>query len=668
MSNPWKDNGKRASRLTKGPREENDMEPVRMFLLFSLAFCLFMLPPWMALPVHADPLQPQAATEPSARYGHTMATVGEKVYLFGGSDGATAASSSGGKIRDEVLNDLWAFSIDDGWENVLAIDAPATRKGHSTAVYDDKVFILFGADSNGNALNDTQAYSVTDNSWSQVNPQSALPPARKDSAASAVDGNIYVYGGRNGSGQLSTGSVWKLNYASGMIRQWTEGATHPDMARYGHTLTNVDGKLYVFGGSNGGSFLNDLSYYDPESNSWTKITPGSDKPPARAFHNAVPGTGKITVLGGTGKTGGLDDVWEFDIVEKKWVRRPDLPVPRAEFSAEALPSSSSGGKGASPGGILIFGGISNGQVVADTYIYSPSATTLTVAKSGAGSGTVKSNPSGIKCGSACSASFAAGTVVTLTAAPAGGSAFDGWSGGCSGTGTCQVTITDNIAVTASFSVPPSIGVSPASLNFNSMIKGVSSTKTVTIKNTGRKGGALLVSGLAITGNNAEEFSWISDTCTASLEPKKTCTVSVTFTPASYDQKTATLTISSNDPKKTSVAVKLAGKAGPPKMSVSPTSLNFGSVSLDKSPKPQKTITVRNTGISDLTISSITLTGDVAFTQTNNCATVIGKKSCTIQVGFAPTLIGNSDTTTIKIDSDDPAKGTVTVKVKGTGKK
>jgi hypothetical protein len=41
-------------------------------------------------------------------------------------------------------------------------------------------------------------------------------------------------------------------------------------------------------------------------------------------------------------------------------------------------------------------------------------------------------------------------VVTLTAAPAAGSAFNGWSGACSGTGTCQVTMSQAQAVTATF--------------------------------------------------------------------------------------------------------------------------------------------------------------------------------------------------------------------------
>jgi lysophospholipase L1-like esterase len=75
---------------------------------------------------------------------------------------------------------------------------------------------------------------------------------------------------------------------------------------------------------------------------------------------------------------------------------------------------------------------------------------LSVAKAGAGSGTVTSSPSGINCGSTCSASYSNGTSVTLTASAASSSAFAGWSGACSGTGACTLSMTQARSVTATF--------------------------------------------------------------------------------------------------------------------------------------------------------------------------------------------------------------------------
>jgi len=84
--------------------------------------------------------------------------------------------------------------------------------------------------------------------------------------------------------------------------------------------------------------------------------------------------------------------------------------------------------------------------------------TLTVSKSGTGSGTVTSSPAGINCGSTCSAAFNFGTSVTLTATPSVGSTFTGWSGACTGTGSCVVTMDAAKSVTATFALNALLGL------------------------------------------------------------------------------------------------------------------------------------------------------------------------------------------------------------------
>jgi uncharacterized repeat protein (TIGR02543 family) len=83
----------------------------------------------------------------------------------------------------------------------------------------------------------------------------------------------------------------------------------------------------------------------------------------------------------------------------------------------------------------------------------PPGPALTVTKGGdaAGTGTVTSNPAGINCGIACSASFTNGTSVTLTAVPGANAVFAGWSGACVSTAaTCTVSMTQARSVTATF--------------------------------------------------------------------------------------------------------------------------------------------------------------------------------------------------------------------------
>src|SRR5438093_6225745 len=54
--------------------------------------------------------------------------------------------------------------------------------------------------------------------------------------------------------------------------------------------------------------------------------------------------------------------------------------------------------------------------------------TVGLTKAGTGSGTVTSDPAGLDCSESCSARFPFGAVVNLTAIPAPGSVFAGWSG------------------------------------------------------------------------------------------------------------------------------------------------------------------------------------------------------------------------------------------------
>ncbi len=76
----------------------------------------------------------------------------------------------------------------------------------------------------------------------------------------------------------------------------------------------------------------------------------------------------------------------------------------------------------------------------------PTLYTLTVSKTGTGSGTVTTSPTGSR--------FTSGTSVTLTATPDANSTFAGWSGGYSGSAgtTSIVVMNSNVSVSAAFNL------------------------------------------------------------------------------------------------------------------------------------------------------------------------------------------------------------------------
>jgi hypothetical protein len=123
----------------------------------------------------------------------------------------------------------------------------------------------------------------------------------------------------------------------------------------------------------------------------------------------------------------------------------------------AAPDSNSTFGGWSGGGCSGSGSctvkMSEAQTVTATFTAKPVTYSLSVSK--VGSGAVSSDPAGINCGSDCVASFDKSKVVTLTATPASGYSFGGWSGACSNTsGTCSVSMAAAKAVTATFIAAP----------------------------------------------------------------------------------------------------------------------------------------------------------------------------------------------------------------------
>ncbi len=86
---------------------------------------------------------------------------------------------------------------------------------------------------------------------------------------------------------------------------------------------------------------------------------------------------------------------------------------------------------------------------------------LTTAIGGSGSGTISLTPSGPYW-------YNAGTIANVTATPAGGSAFTGWTGACTGVGPCNVTMNSPESVTANFTP---VSVSTPSLALTSSHSG-----------------------------------------------------------------------------------------------------------------------------------------------------------------------------------------------------
>jgi subtilase family serine protease len=207
-------------------------------------------------------------------------------------------------------------------------------------------------------------------------------------------------------------------------------------------------------------------------------------------------------------------------------------------------------------------------------------------------------------------------------------------------------------------------LSPSTLIFSKTLVGASSAKqTVTLKNTGTA--ALTVSGVSVTGTNASSFSQ-TNTCGKSVAASGSCTISVTFKPTKTGALTASISVAdnaSNSPQ----TVALSGTGTAPTVSLSSTSLSFGSIAEGGSATSQ--VTLKNTGTAALSVTGLTITGTnaSAFSETNTCGSSVAvSSSCTINVTFKPVATGSMSAALSLADNASNSPQKITLNGKGTG--
>jgi sugar lactone lactonase YvrE len=192
------------------------------------------------------------------------------------------------------------------------------------------------------------------------------------------------------------------------------------------------------------------------------------------------------------------------------------------------------------------------------------------------------------------------------------------------------------------------------------VGSTSAAKVFTITNTGSA--AAVVSG--VTNSDTADFSE-TDTCSgATVAVNATCTVSVTFHPATANVTSmSTITIASNA-SNPSLQLSVSGHspmATMPQAMLAPMALNF-TTTAGTNPGSQTT-TLSNSGTAALAISSIGFTGANAglFSQTNNCGTSLAAgATCMITISFADNTVGSYAATLNVTDDATPATQTVVV--------
>ena len=214
-----------------------------------------------------------------------------------------------------------------------------------------------------------------------------------------------------------------------------------------------------------------------------------------------------------------------------------------------------------------------------------------------------------------------------------------------------------LAGTGSTAAAGQLQANPTSLSFGTVGTGGNSTKTVVFSNTGTA--AIQISTLAVSGAG---FSASGIATPLILNPAATATLIVVFTPTAGGSASGTVTVTT-DQLHSPMTISLTGTGAVPGLSITPTSVAFGSV-LDGQTKSQ-TFTLTNTGSASLTISQLSVSGTgYSLNGLTTPNTIAAGATATFSALFAPTTVGSLPGT-ITVASNAP-NSPLTVALTGTG--
>ena len=232
-----------------------------------------------------------------------VAENGGKIYVFGG-----AVQRQAGGPNYVPVNNAWEYDpVADSWKALAPM--PSKRIAASAVAVGGKIYVMGGAGNypknedqplNGNTphrvLDLNQVYDPATNTWAT---RQTMPTPRSHLFAAAVNGKIYLIGGRLGSMAISTGSPTDIvEEYDPATDKWGYLKSRMPTPRDSGVAAAYQGKIYVLGGQQITALNNSVSrameVYDPAANEWTSM---ANMPLAR--HGIVGGViGNRMFIGG----------------------------------------------------------------------------------------------------------------------------------------------------------------------------------------------------------------------------------------------------------------------------------------------------------------------------------------------------------------------------------
>jgi len=194
---------------------------------------------------------------------------------------------------------VYAYDADrNRWDTVSPLPAGTERAAGCVAVMNDKLYLFGGARGAGNTVADVSVYDPAMDAWQKL---PSMPVRKEHCAAGAINGKIYIAGGRTDGIEGFEPTTLEFDPANpGFVQK--KAIPTP---RGGCASAVVGNKLYLFGGegnanSAAGVFPN-VDAYDPATDSWQALP--NLMMPRHGFGAAVV-DGRVYLPGGANRQGG----------------------------------------------------------------------------------------------------------------------------------------------------------------------------------------------------------------------------------------------------------------------------------------------------------------------------------------------------------------------------
>ncbi len=200
-------------------------------------------------------------------------------------------------------------------------------------------------------------------------------------------------------------------------------------------------------------------------------------------------------------------------------------------------------------------------------------------------------------------------------------------------------------------VQPQLSLTPSSASFGDVVVGTTNTQPIRLTNSGTAD--LTISQATVSGSG---FTTSGLTLPLTLSLGQSTNLDVAFAPASAGSVTGSVVLVSNAPN-SPTTIPLSGRGVDIilQLAADLTSLNFGSVTVGSS--STQTVTLTNTGNSDLNISQINVSG-AGFSASGLVPplTLMAGQTATFDVAFSPTTSGavSGSVTVVSNATNSPA--------------